>query len=134
MKYFLLLALLLIGCPKKPDSEVYFVNLQDSAKVPSTFLIKFGVKGMTVVPAGQHIEDRKYGHHHILIDNALGETPEGQVVPADDKNIHFGKGQTESVLELSPGKHTLTLQFADGAHRSYGKKLAKTITVFVRPN
>ena len=134
MKYLLLLALLLIGCPKKPDSEVYFKNLQDNAKVPSTFLVQFGVKGMTVIPAGQNIEDRKFGHHHILIDNAAGEIPEGQVVPMDAKDIHFGKGQTESVLELSPGKHTLTLQFADGAHRSYGKKLAKTITVFVAPN
>lgn len=134
MKYLLLLTLLLMSCPKKPDSEVYFVNLQDSAKVPSTFLVQFGVKNMTVVPAGQNIEDRKSGHHHILIDNTQGEIPEGQVVPMDAKNIHYGKGQTESVLELSPGKHTLTLQFADGAHRSYGKKLAKTITVFVGPN
>jgi hypothetical protein len=134
MKHLFLLALLLVGCPKKPDSEVYFVNLQDSAKVPSTFLVKFSVKGMTVVPAGQNIEYRKSGHHHILIDNPAGEIPEGQVVPMDAKNIHFGKGQTESVLELSPGKHTLTLQFADGAHRSYGKKLSKTITIFVSPN
>lgn len=134
MKYLLPIALLLVGCQKKPDSEVYFVNLQDSTKVPGTFLMKFGVRGMTVVPAGQNIEDRKSGHHHLLIDNPLGEIQEGKVVPADAKNIHFGKGQTEAVVELSPGKHTLTLQFADGAHRSYGKKLARTITVFVTPN
>lgn len=133
MKYFLLLALLLFGCQKKYNSEVYFVNLQDSAKVPTTFLVQFGVKGMTIKPAGENIEDRKSGHHHILIDNAVGEIPEGQIVPMDAKNIHYGKGQTEGVLELSPGKHTLTLQLADGAHRSYGKKLSRTITVFVAP-
>lgn len=134
MKLFILAALLLMSCQKKPDSEVYFVNLKNDAKVPSTFLAQFGVKGMTVRPAGENIEDRKSGHHHILIDNAAGETPEGQVVQMDAKNIHYGKGQTEGVLELSPGKHTLTLQFADGAHRSYGKKLAHTIIVFVAPN
>lgn len=120
-----------MACPKKADTEVYFENLSNNAKVPSTFLVQFGVRGMEVKPAGQDIENRHVGHHHILIDNPAGEIPEGQVVPMDTKDIHYGKGQTEGVLELSPGKHTLTLQFADGAHRSYGKKLAKTITVFV---
>lgn len=134
MKTIIIAALLLLGCQKKPESEVYFVNLDDNATVPSTFLVQFGVKGLEVKPAGQDIDNKKAGHHHILIDNPAGETPEGQVVPADAKNIHFGKGQTESILELSPGKHTLTLQFADGAHRSYGKKLAKTITIYVKPN
>lgn len=134
MKPFILVTLFLVSCQKKSDSEVYFVNLQNNAKVPSTFLAQFGVQGMAVKPAGQDIEDRKSGHHHILIDNLAGEIPEGQVVPTGAKDIHYGKGQTEGVLELSPGKHTLTLQFADGAHRSYGKKLAKTITVFVAPN
>ncbi len=134
MKLFILVALLLVSCQKKPDAEVFFKNLQDNAKVPSTFLVQFGVKGMTLRPAGQNIEDHKSGHHHILIDNSAGEIPEGQVVPMDAKDIHYGKAQTEGVLELSPGKHTLTLQFADGAHRSYGKKLAKTITVFAAPN
>ncbi|MEI6805987.1 MAG: DUF4399 domain-containing protein [Myxococcaceae bacterium] len=134
MKYFVLLALLLASCQKKTDSEVYFVNLSDNAKVPSTFLVQFGVRGMQIKPAGQDIENRHAGHHHLLIDNLAGEIPEGQVVPMDPKNIHYGKGQTEGVLELSPGKHTLTLQFADGAHRSYGKKFAKTITVFTASN
>lgn len=120
-----------MACPKKADTEVYFENLSNNAKVPSTFLVQFGVRGMEVKPAGQDIENRHVGHHHILIDNPAGEIPEGQVVPMDTKDIHYGKGQTEGVLELSPGKHTLTLQFADGAHRSYGKKMAKTITVFV---
>lgn len=134
MKYAFLLLLLLISCSKKSDTEVFFVNLSNNSKVPATFLVQFGVRGMEVKPAGQDIENRHVGHHHILIDNLAGEIPEGQVVPMDAKNIHYGKGQTEGVLELSPGKHTLTLQFADGVHRSYGKKLVKTITVFVGSN
>lgn|SRR3989338_4880064 len=131
MKYAYIATLLLIACTQKPDTEVFFVNLSNNAKVPNTFLVQFGAKGMEVKPAGQDIENKHAGHHHILIDNTAGEIPEGQIVPTDSKNIHYGKGQTEGILELSPGKHTLTLQFANGAHISYGKKLAKTITVFV---
>ena len=54
------------------------------------------------------------------------------MVPADATHLHFGKGQTETMLKLTPGKHTLTLQFADGAHQSYGPDLSSTITVEVK--
>ncbi|MES2504648.1 MAG: DUF4399 domain-containing protein [Myxococcota bacterium] len=131
MKYALLALLILAGCNKTPKEGVYFTNLGNNVKVPATFLVKFGVSGMELKPAGQDIENQHAGHHHLLIDNTAGEIPAGEIVPMDDKNIHYGKAQTESVLELSPGKHTLTLQFGDGAHRSYGKKMAHTITVFV---
>ena len=53
-------------------------------------------------------------------------------MPTDDTHIHFGKGQTETELKLAPGKHTLTMQFADGAHRSYGPDLSSTISVTVK--
>jgi hypothetical protein len=32
---------------------------------------------------------------------------------------HFGKGETETVLNLPPGKHTLQLLFADDKHVPY---------------
>ncbi|MBB5465689.1 hypothetical protein HDG32_001793 [Paraburkholderia sp. CI2] len=70
------------------------------------------------------------GHHHLLIDGK--PLPKGEVVPATDKSLHFGKGQTETDLTLPPGDHTLTLQFGDGAHRSYGPEMSKTITVHVK--
>ena len=64
-----------------------------------------GVEGMTVKPAGEITANT--GHHHILIDtDAVGRE---DIVPADDKHKHFGKGQTETVLKLAPGKHTLQL-------------------------
>ena len=69
------------------------------------------------------------GHHHLIVDGQ--GVPAGEAVPKDDTHIHFGQGQTEHTLELSPGKHTLTLQFADGLHRSYGPALSTTITVEV---
>ena len=69
------------------------------------------------------------GHHHVIVDGQPVE--QGEVVPKDDTHIHFGDGSTETELELAPGEHTLTLQFADGMHRSYGRALSKTITITV---
>jgi hypothetical protein len=40
--------------------------------------------------------------------------------------------QTETDVTLTPGKHTLTLQFADFAHKSYGEKWSQTIEVEVK--
>jgi hypothetical protein len=56
----------------------------------------------------------------------------GTVIPKDSTHLHFGKAQTETSLTLSPGKHKLTLQLADGLHRSYGSQLATSITVTVK--
>jgi hypothetical protein len=89
--------------------------------------LKMGADGIAVKPAGE-IEVGS-GHHHIIIDQP--GVPRGQVVPKDASHVHFGKGQTETTLALAPGKHTLTLQFADGAHRSYGEALRASIEVTV---
>jgi hypothetical protein len=64
-------------------------------------------------------------------DINLNGIPENEVIPTDATHMHFGKGQTECDLRLSPGKHTLTLQFANGAHLSYGPKFSKTISITV---
>jgi hypothetical protein len=80
-------------------------------------------------PAGELREGT--GHHHVIVDAA--PVTARQVVPADAQHIHFGKGQTETSLDLGPGDHTLTLQFADGAHQSYGPGMSATIDVKVVP-
>jgi hypothetical protein len=56
----------------------------------------------------------------------------GLVIPANDKSLHYGKGQTEADVTLPPGDHTLTLQFGDGSHRSFGPEMSQTITVHVK--
>ena len=106
---------------------VHFVAPADGATVPQEFTVKMGVDGMSVHPAGEINEGT--GHHHVVVDG--GPIDAGQPVPADATHLHFGKGQTETTLKLAPGKHTLTLQFADGQHRSYGPDLSQTITVNV---
>ncbi len=108
-------------------AHVFFVEPKDGAKLPTKFKVKMGVEGMTVTPAG--VPKEGTGHHHLLIDHKA--LTKGTVVPTSDTAIHFGKGQTETEVNLKPGKHTLTLQFADGNHQSYGPEMSATITVDV---
>lgn len=108
--------------------NVYFVNIEDGSTITSPLTVEMGVNGMEVEPAG---ELSKYkGHHHLIIDGEF--EPKGMVVPADTTHIHFGKGQTSTEVKLSPGAHTLTLQFADGFHRSYGEKMSAQVSITVQ--
>lgn len=108
--------------------NVDFANLRDGDTVTSPFVVRFVVKDMEVVPAGEVKPGT--GHHHILID--IPAVADNSVIPADAQHKHFGKGQTETELTLPPGEHTLSLQFADGLHRSYGEAYRKTIRVTVK--
>ncbi len=106
--------------PAQEGAKVYFVNLEDGATVKSPVKVVFGLTGMGVAPAGT--EKEKTGHHHVLIDRPpLGEGPDGADelnanLPADDNHKHFGGGQTEVMLDLAPGKHTLQLVLGDKDH------------------
>lgn len=113
--------------PVPDGAKVMFVAPADGATVKGPVKVQMGVEGMTVKPAGTM--EANTGHHHIIVDGK--GIDQGTVVPANETHIHFGKGQTETELKLAPGKHTLTLQFADGAHQSYGPKLSTTITITV---
>lgn len=116
--------------PKVSGARVHFIEPKDGATVPSDFTVKMGVDGFAIKEAGLDLVDQKSGHHHLIIDGTF--IPAGQVVPQDANHIHYGKGQTEAKVSLKPGKHTLTLQFADGAHKSYGEPMSATITVNVK--
>ncbi len=131
MKLFsVFLVLLFSGMVNAQPAKVSFVSPKNGQVVPTTFKVQFGLMGMKVRPAGEDVKDKTTGHHHLIIDGAF--IPEGQVVPTDDTHKHFGKGQTEAEITLPKGKHTLTLQFADGAHVSYGKNLSTTVEVTVK--
>ncbi len=111
------------------DAKVVFSNLKDNATITSPFKLQMGTEAMKIDTAGPVVPGS--GHHHLLI-NAGDSIPSGEVVPKDSAHIHFGKGQTEYELALLPGKYRLTLQMADGLHRSYGSKLATSVTVTVK--
>lgn len=122
--------------PAPEGASVYFVNLKDGDVVESPVKVIFGLSGMGVAPAG--VDAEHTGHHHLFINRApLGEGPAGKEeleygIPADDKHKHFGKGQTEAVLDLPAGTHTLQLVLGDLDHIPHATPVASdriTITV-----
>lgn len=124
-----------VQAPKVPPAaKVWFESPKDGANVQGpledgkvTVPVKMGVGGIAIKPAGEAEEGS--GHHHIVIDG--GPVAGGVVVPADDTHLHYGKGQTQAELKLAPGEHTLTMQFANGLHVSYGDALSATVKITV---
>lgn len=109
-------------------ARVYFIQPKDGDTIGKTSTFKFAVEGLKVAPAGEITPGS--GHFHIIIDAPI--VKEGEIVPSDAKHIHYGKGQIEDRITLTPGEHTITLQFADGVHRAYTLMLAQTIKVRVK--
>jgi hypothetical protein len=111
-------------------AEVYIISPQDGATVPTSFTVRFGLKGMGVAPAG--VTHENTGHHHLLVD--VKELPAaGQPIPKDEQHLHFGGGQTETTLKLSPGTHTLQLELGDANHIPFDPPIvSKPITVHVK--
>ena len=115
--------------PSRPGAAAYIISPVDGATVGNPVTVRFGLRGMGVAPAG--VERPDTGHHHLLID--LDTLPAaGMPIPTDDKHRHFGGGQTETTLELAPGRHTLQLLLADHAHTPHNPPVVSeriTITV-----
>ena len=116
--------------PSPPGAEVYIISPADGDTVTSPVTVKFGLKGMGVAPAGT--DKANTGHHHLLIDLA-GAPALDQPLPADANHKHFGGGQTEVSIELSPGKHTLQLIMGDMSHIPHDPPvLSEKITITVK--
>lgn len=113
-----------------PEAELYFISPADGATVTNPVTVRFGLRGMGVAPAGIAFDNT--GHHHLLIDTEL--PPLDQPVPADTHHLHFGKGQTETVLTLAPGRHRLRLLLGDHLHRPHDPPVVSAvITITVAP-
>ena len=103
------------GLPRTAAAEkarVYFISPKDGQVIKGPVTVRFGLENMGVAPAGTAGEG--IGHHHLIIDSPLPAMD--QPLPKDDKHLHFGKGQTETVLTLAPGRHTLQLVLGDANH------------------
>jgi len=112
-------------------AEVYFIGLDDGAKVSSPVVLRFGLKGMGVAPAGIQMENT--GHHHLFIDTDLPADMTKPIPAVADKVIHFGKGQTETTVTLAPGKHTVQLVLGDYTHTPNNPPvISKKITINVK--
>ena len=110
-------------------AEAYIVQPSDGATVSSPVTVVFGLRGMGVAPAG--VDQPNTGHHHLIIDAA---TPNLKMpIPKDKQHMHFGGGQTEVVLELTPGKHSLQMVLGDKAHIPHATPVvSQKITIMVK--
>lgn len=99
------------------QATAYFIEPRDGDRVGSPVVVRFGLRGMGVAPAG--VQREGTGHHHLLInvDDIDLEMP----IPTDERHRHFGGGQTETLLELPPGRHSLQLLLGDFAHRPHSE-------------
>jgi len=110
-------------------AKVYIISPADGALVSSPVKVQFGLSGMGVAPAG--VDNAKTGHHHLLIDTNLPVMD--KPIPSDSQHRHFGGGQTEVMLDLKPGKHTLQLLMGDLGHIPHNPPIvSEKITITVR--
>jgi len=115
--------------PSPPGAEAYIISPKDGARVANPVVVRFGLKGMGIAPAGVKFDNT--GHHHLLIDTDAPSDLNAPL-PANDKIVHFGKGQTETALTLTPGKHTLQLLLGDQSHIPHDPAvMSKKITITV---
>lgn len=109
-------------------AKVYIVSPKNNATVSKKFKVIFGLSGMGVCPAGFKKENT--GHHHLQVD--------GKSLPPMDSPMlgtvtHFGGGQTETTLELAPGKHTIRLIMGDYRHVPHKPPvISEVVTVYVK--
>ena len=110
--------------------EVYFISPKNGEVVNSPVTVKFGLKDYGIAPAGINFPGT--GHHHLLVN--LTELPDlKSSIPADENHIHFGKGQTETFLELKPGEYSFQLLLGDWMHVPHNPPiLSEKIKIIVK--
>ena len=95
------------------ETSVFFIAPLTGETVSNPIKIIFGAKGVNIVPAG--VDLPMSGHHHLLIN--VDKLPNMSLpIPADSNHLHFGNGQTETEINLPPGKHTLQLLLGNHLH------------------
>jgi hypothetical protein len=130
---FLLLSHTALGTGTPAPANAYlYIGWPNNGEVIAAgkpFRVWFGLRDMGVAPS--KVKFPNTGHHHLLIDTEL--TPPGQEIPSDRNHLHFGAGETETMLELPPGKHTLQLLMGDENHIPHDPPVySKKITVTVK--
>ena len=111
------------------ESKVYFINLKDGDVVENPVFIQFGLSGKGVAPAG--VDKENTGHHHLLID--VGAIDFSMPIPSSKNHLHFGGGQTETSIELTPGEHELQLVLGNLYHVAHSPPItSKKIKILVK--
>ncbi|ESA34239.1 rod shape-determining protein [Leptolyngbya sp. Heron Island J] len=115
--------------PAPEAATAYIISPSDSETVSSPFIVQFGLSGMGIAPAG--IDRPNTGHHHLLID--VDELPSlTEPLQGSEQVLHYGAGQTETELSLTPGAHTLQLVLGNYSHIPHENPvISEKITVTV---
>ncbi len=114
------------------DAKLYFITPHDGQKLRGAFLVRFGLRNMGVTHAGDDYQNA--GHHHLLVDINDPIDPKEPILQ-DKSHLHFGAGQTETLLDLPPGTHTLQLVLGDAKHYPFEPPVvSEKITIRVRPS
>jgi hypothetical protein len=112
------------------DASVYIISPHNGARIRGPVTVRFGLRNMGVTQAGSTAPNA--GHHHLLVDVKEPLDP-NEPIPADKNHLHFGGGQTETSIELPPGRHTLQLVLGDATHRPFNPPLmSPKISILVR--
>ncbi|MDR5817995.1 DUF4399 domain-containing protein [Caballeronia sp. LZ033] len=117
--------------PAPANAYAYIGYPNDGQTLPAgkPFKVWFGLRFMGVAPRG--VKFPNTGHHHLLIDVDL--PPMDQEIPSDRNHLHYGAGETETLIELPPGKHTLQLLMGDDKHIPHNPPVySRKITIYVR--
>ena len=109
--------------PSPAGAKVYIIEPKDGATVSSPFKVVFGLSGMGIAPAGTQVDNT--GHHHLLVDNPKYDA--NAPLPKSDQIVHFGGGQTEGMVTLKPGKHTLQLVLGDWKHQPHNPAVVSEV-------
>ena len=112
MKILFIISTIFAAFSINANPKVYFINLEDGDRVESPFLIQFGLSGMGIAPAGT--DRSNTGHHHLLIN--VDDIDLSKPIPSSSNHIHFGGGQTESLVDLMPGDYSMQLVLGDMTH------------------
>ncbi len=121
----------LAGDTPSPKGAYVYIGWPNDGEVINAhrFRVWFGLRSMGVAPAG--VDKPNTGHHHLLIDTDL--PPFDEPIPNDRNHLHFGGGQTEAIIELPPGTHTLQLIMGDKNHVPHNPPVySQKITITVR--
>lgn len=118
--------------PTPADAKAYFIWPGDGQVISGgKFWVRMGLSGAGVAPAG--VEMANTGHHHLLVDSPLPDDMTLMIGNERD-HLHFGAGQTETMLELPSGKHTLQLMMGDAGHVTHDPPVySPKIAIQVRP-
>jgi hypothetical protein len=117
--------------PAPAEAHLYIIYPYDGLRVRGSFPVRFGLRNMGVTHAGDATPNT--GHHHLLVD-VNEELDLTEPIPTDRQHLHFGAGQTETRLDLPPGRHTLQLILGDAEHKPFKPLvISKKITVTVLP-